>query len=117
MQKNTLFCRLFPSFFLGVFVYFNASNHQHQILPGGFKGVTFLIKNWEFKCPGFQFHLINYKTSAFQVENLHSCATPVNEDKYLSVLHIAFHIVCNNAAKGIKAFPHIRWIGIKIVLH
>jgi len=112
-----LLLKVFSSFLLHVFIRCNILYHHHQILPTGLKRVGVLIKNRKLEGARFQFHMINYKTTAFQMQDFHAGTRAVDKDVHITILNITTHQIGHHTAKGIKTPAHICRKGIQIISH
>jgi hypothetical protein len=112
-----LFQRFFPSFFILFPFRRNPLYHHHQILPTGLKRIGIFIKNRQFETPRFQFHVIDYQTTAFHMQDFHACTRAVDKDVNVPVLYVATHLVGHHSAQGVKAPAHIGWIRIQVIPH
>ena len=96
----------------------DAPCHQHQFLPFGpaaWSGVV-VIRQQVGKADAalLQLQAIYHQAAILCVKDLHARQRPVHEDESLTVMHVAVHLVRNNAAQGVEALAHVRRVWIQV---
>jgi len=81
------------------------------------KSVRLFIKVRQSEGAGLQLEVVNNQAPTFHVQDFHAGAKAVNKDEHLAILHIAVHQVGHNSTQGIETLPHIRGIGVEVILH
>lgn len=62
----------------------------------------------------FKLEVVYHQPSALHVQDLHACTWLVDKNESISILNVALHLVCNDAAECIETLAHISRMRIEV---
>ena len=112
INKKLFMLITFPVFYRGEL---DAFQNKVQLIGSDWKRVLVKVKLRKFKGAFFQAAVHNRKSILLPHQEFQMRAGPVDENKPISAHYTAAQLVLDDAAQGIEAFAHIRFLPVQVV--